>query len=646
MGPLPFLGNDQQGRHEGRRKRGKVRWGGMMLRREVRLGLLIAVLAAMLCGGVLACSEQFSDAEDALGDTAARIEQVVLPPIVEETEAVLRNYLNFLPALLEICATPVGELGEFTSQLPELQRAQRQVGDTFTLDDDNGFWQVAWRDVIFGDQDGRLTADAGTPSIDVTVTARFRNTSLASIRAVPFVLPSRELVQTSREPGDLHTCTDATPAGFYLFQDRTTGIWTLGWCAQETDTVFQGEISTVALSRVSRKVSGEAVEEVGSLSVNSSSTSLQFEEAAAPMVAEGIRFFARPGDLIRFELRMGPVGGSTTSITREALRLGTFHAEEEQLLPLHLDPADFELVTAVPIVPTGEPDFTLRQDFATFVWQAEETGPCTEAGETLWHVRFHASTSTLFSGFVELADSDAADRQLRVLRVGRCQEGQFEFEDSNERLIYECVVDQVAENGYDVCVRGARRVEFSPEVQGVRDPTRVWIGRDSQRPPAQDPFTLSFDMEMRERQSVRHLELNDGRVVLLGTTEESGNIRLNENQISLEVGCQPLDDEPVHVRLIGSGEYATERFEGSRYEFEDLEFTDALRTGDVSAQRLPNRGELELSTRDEEDLAEMTVPASEIANIQGRVTATLDITLTLDTLRLDFFDRPVNLSLE
>jgi hypothetical protein len=204
----------------------------------------------------------------------------------------------------------------------------------------------------------------------------------------------------------------------------------------------------------------------------------------------------------------------------------------------------------------------------------------------------------------------------------------------------------VAEDGYDVCVRGARRVEFSPEVQGVRDPTRVWIGRDSQRPPAQDPFTLSFDVEMRERQSVRHLELNDGRVVLLGTTEESGNIRLNENQISLEVGCQPLDDEPVHVRLIGSGEYATERFEGSRYEFEDLEFTDALRTGDVSAQRLPNRGELELSTRDEEDLAEMTVPASEIADIQGRVTATLDITLTLDTLRLDFFDRPVNLSLE
>lgn len=145
------------------------RWGGLsgvgtVLRREVRSGLLIAMLAAVWCG-LLGCSEQFSGAEDALGDTVERIEQGVLPPIVEETEALLRNYVNFLPALLEICATPIGELGEFTSQLPELQRAQQQVGDTFTIDDSNGEWQAAWRDVIFGDQDGQLTTDAGTLSV-------------------------------------------------------------------------------------------------------------------------------------------------------------------------------------------------------------------------------------------------------------------------------------------------------------------------------------------------------------------------------------------------------------------------------------------------------------------------------------------------
>jgi len=618
---------------------------GMRLRGGVRLVFLIAVLVAVWCG-LIACSEQFSGAEDALGDTAERIEQIVLPPIVEETGVLLRNYVNFLPVLLEICATPVGELGEFTSQLPELQRAQQQVGDTFTIDDVNGFWQVAWRDVIFGDQDGQLTVDTGTPSVDVIVTARFRNAGLGSVRAVPFTLPSSELVQTSREPGDLHRCTDATPEGFYLFQDRTTGLWTLGWCAQGTDKVFRGEMTTAAFSRVSRKVSSETVEEVSSLTVNASSTTLQFEETTAPMVAEGIRFFVRPGDFIHFELRLGPVGGDTSSIVREELRLGAFNVGEEQFLPSNLDPANFELLTSVPIVPTGAPDFTLRQDFATFIWQDEMPGPCTEAGETLWHLRFHTAASVLFSGFVALADEDASDRRLRVLRVGRCQEGRFDFVDNDERLNYECRVDDAAENGYDVCVRGARRVQFSPEVQEVGDPTRVWMGSENRRPPAQDPFTMSFDVEMQENQSDRNLDLTNGRVVVLGTTEEANQIRLREDQVSLEARCHPLDDGPVHVRLIGNGQYATERFEGSRYEFDDLEFTDALRTGDVSAQRLPNRGELELRTRDDEDTVKIIVPASEFADTNGRVTSNLDLTLTLDTLELDFFDRIVNLSLE
>ncbi len=100
------------------------------------------------------------------------------------------------------------------------------------------------------------------------------------------------------------------------------------------------------------------------------------------------------------------------------------------------------------------------------------------------------------------------------------------------------------------------------------------------------------------------------------------------------------------MRLIGNGEYATERFEGSRYEFDDLEFTDALRTAHVSVQRLPDRGELVLRTCEDEDTVEITVPAPEFADANGRVTSNLDITLTLDTLELDFLDRVVDLSLE
>ncbi len=617
----------------------------MRLGRNVRSGLVIAVLVAMLFG-LLACSEQFSGAEDALGDTAERIEQQVLPPIVEETGVMLRNVVNLFPLFLEVCTTPVGELGDFVSQLPELQRAQQQVGDTFTIDDNNGFWQAAWRDVIFGDQDGQLTTDAGTPSVDVMFTARFRNAGLASVRAVPFELLSSELFQTSREPDDGHTCTNTTPEGFYLFQDRMTGVWTLGWCTQATDQVFQGEIRSPGFTRVSRKFSSGATEEVDSLTVSSSSTVLQFEETAAPMVAEGIRFFVGPGEFIDFELRIGPADGDTLSIMRQQLRLGVFNADEEHFLPADLDPARFELTTAVPIVPTGQPDFTVRDDFATFIWQDDVQGPCTQTGETLWHLRFHTAARVAFSGFVALADGEASAPELRVLRVGRCQEGRFEFEDDNERLHYECVVEDAAENGYDVCVSGARRLQFSPEVNQVRDPSRVWIGGENHRPPSQDPSTVLFDFEMQERDSARNLMLTNSRVILLSTTEEAGSIGLREDQISLEVLCRPSGETPVHVRLIGNGEYATERFEGGRFEFDDLEFTDALRTSDVSAQRLPARGMLELRTRDENDTAEIMVPASEFADTNGRVTSNIDITLTLDTLQLDFPDRTVNLSLE
>ena len=625
-----------------------MRW----LASVARCGLLIVVLAAA-CAGLLACSEEFSGAEDTLGDTAERIERLVMPPIIDETEAVLRNYLNFLPLLLEVCATPVGALGDFDSDLPELKRAQQQFGDTFTLDDRNGAWQAAWRDVVFGAPNDQSAA--GVAGIDVMLTARFRNTGLASVRAIPFSLPADGGILTSRDPNDLedlddlHTCTQETPEGFYLFQDGSTGVWTLGWCAQDASKVFQGEINAPALSRVSRKVSSAATETVDSLTVNSSSTLLRFEETTAPLTAEGIRFFVRPGEFVEFQLGMGPVGEDTSRIRRDQLRLRAFNTGVSQLLPAPLDPGEFELVSAVPIDPAGEPQFSLRQDFATFIWRDDSPGPCTVSGETLWRVRMHSDRSVMFSGFVAVADDDAEDPGLRVFRVGQCQEGLFEFEDDDERLNYECVVDNAADNGYDVCVSGARRLQFSPAVEDIRDPTRVWIGADPEknnRAPAQDPYTIFYELEMKEPRSARRLELTNGRVTLLSTTEEGNEIRLRADQVSLEALCKPLDDEPVHVRLIGNGEYATERFEGSRFEFDELEFTNGLRTGDVSVQRLPDRGELELRTRNVEDLIEIIAPLPELSDASGRVALPVDFTLTLDTLELDFLDRNVDLSLE
>lgn len=631
--------NHSPGPHD---TRGVPAGGRGRIGRCVRMGLFIAGLAAVLCG-LLACSEDLVGVDDTLGDTAERIEQIVVPPIIDETQVVLRNFVNVLALLPEVCVTPIGEVGDFESGMPELQRAQQQFGDTFTINDLNGSWLATWRDVIFGDQDGQLSgAEADTPSVDVMLTARFRDAGFAAVRAVPFVLPATESVQTIRQPSEPPVCTAQTSEGFYLFQDGQTGLWTLSWCAQGAPKVFEGEIQTQAMTRISRKASATATEEVESLTVNLNSTLMRFEETTAPMVTEGIRFFVRPGDFIDFELRLGPQGGGTAPIGREQLRLGG----DEIFLPADLNPGDFRLTTEVPLVTTGQPAFTPGRDFGSFVWREEVSGPCTAAGETLWRLRFSTLTRNLFSGFVRIADDDAPNPVLRVFRVGRCQEGLFEFEDNNERLNYECEFEDDTESGYDVCVSGAQRLQFSPEANEVRDPSRVAIGGANNRPQSQDPFSMLFDLEIQERQSARNLELKDTRIVLVSTTEEGSDDPLRGDQISLEALCRPSGEIPVQVRLIGVGEYATERFEGSRFEFDDVEFTDALQTRDVSAERLPNLGEIELRTRDEDDTVVITVPAAEFANTNGRVTSRIDLTLTLDTLELDFLDETVNLSLE
>ncbi len=624
------------------RTQGLLAGGRGRIRRFVRMGLLITGIAAIACG-LMACSEDFSSIDDALGDTGQRIEQIVVPPIVEETQVVLRNFVNTLALFPEVCAMPVGELGDFVSGMPELQRAQQQFGDTFTINDLNGSWRATWRDVIFGDQDGQLSgAEADTPSVDVMLTVRFRDAGFNAVRAVPFLFPVNASIRTIRRPSEPPACTAQTPEGYYLFQDESTGVWTLSWCAQDTSKVFRGAIQTQALTRISRKASATTTEEVESLTVNVGSTLMRFEETTAPMVTEGIRFFVRPGDFIDFELEIGPEGGGTTRISREQLRLGG----DESFLPANLGPGDFELTTEVPVVPTGRPDFTPGSDFGSFVWREDVAGPCTAADETLWRLRFSTPTRNMFSGFVRIADDDAADPGLRVFRVGRCQSGLLEFEDSNERLNYECEFEDATESGYDVCVSGAQRVQFSPEANEVRDPSRVSIGEASSRPQSQDPFSILFDLEILERESAQNLDLQDARVTLLSTTEDGSDDGLRADQVSLEALCRPSGEIPVHVRLIGVGEYATERFEGSRFDFDDVEFTDALQTRNVSAERLPNLGEMEFRTRDEDDDVVITVPVAEFANTNGRVTSSIDLTLTLDTLELKFLDQIVNLSLE
>jgi hypothetical protein len=99
------------------------------------------------------------------------------------------------------------------------------------------------------------------------------------------------------------------------------------------------------------------------------------------------------------------------------------------------------------------------------------------------------------------------------------------------------------------------------------------------------------------------------------------------------------------VRLEGQGEYGTERFEGSVYDVDDIEFID---TGTmVGRQRLPDLGRMILRTRQDEDMIEITAPMEDIREQQnGQVEALIDVDLRVDTIQFLFLDRAVNLTLE
>ena len=68
--------------------------------------------------------------------------------------------------------------------------------------------------------------------------------------------------------------------------------------------------------------------------MNTAANTITFQETTAVEEEKGITFFVRPGERLRFRLRLGPVGGSAQAITSEQLRIGA----ADQLLPTSLDP--------------------------------------------------------------------------------------------------------------------------------------------------------------------------------------------------------------------------------------------------------------------------------------------------------------------
>jgi len=554
---------------------------------------------------------------------------------------VLRNLLNMFPLLTEICATPLGEMGDFTSALPELQRAQQQVGDPFRLDESDGSWRGAWRDVVFGSADGQTAA----PAVDLTITLRFQSPDLITLLAMPFALAPQRASLTAREPPAPPACTPERPEGFLLFQDAASGVWTLSWCAQGTAKTFTGTISAQAITRVLRRLSDDAPNAVSSLFVNEETTEVTFREATEPGAPNGFRFFVRPGELVRLELGLGPQDDDTQAINRSQILLGN-----DQPLPANLDPTDFLLATSWPIVTTGAPVFTSGESFGVFIWQDTDNNQCPLAGDDQWRIRFSTPGSTLFEGFARTTnENDGEESRLSATAVGVCPVPNIE--DDNTLVSYTCTVQDATPSGYDICTTDSQSMEFSSEVNQVLDPSVVSIGSLSARPPAQDPFTILFEVEMREKQSIQELELQEGVIFLSGDSDDDDDddtvgTPLRPGQVSRDPLCrEPATPAELHVRLEGQGEYRTERFEGSVYDVDNVEFTD---TGTmVGRQRLPDLGRMILRTKVDEDTVEITAPMEDIREQEdGQVGTLIDVDLRVDTIQFLFSDRAVDLTLE
>lgn len=596
----------------------------------------LGVLVVCGVGLLLGCQDNITTQDEVFRDARERVEANVLPPVVAEAAAVLRNLVHLLAVLPEICATRLAELGTFESSLPTLDRP-----DTITFNNTDSRWELTWQNRVLGDDDTQLI-DTTTPRVDITLTVRFRSQGLQTLRAIPFVLAPQTALQTAGEPPSFAA---GTTEGFFLFQDAASGLWTLRWRSLGTPKVFEGRINATALTRVVRRIADGANNAVTSLVVSEGANELSFQETTAVADQKGLTFFARPGDMVRFRLRIGANANALQSITREQLRIG----DGNQSLPDNLSPADVSLASNLPIDPTGTPIFTRGTDLGTFVWQDVGNNTC-NAGEDQWRLRFSKQDSpTTFSGIVRGLDEPNRVR-LRTTAVGACPVGRLD--DVDRRFVYDCPLSDNTDSGYDICVTADQRLDFTPEVTRAQDPRFVFVGAMEEAPPSPDPFTILFDLGLTERQSSRNVRFSRGNVVLRGNNETKDAPRLNPDQASLDPLCSPpgapgqLPVVQPKVRLTGRGDYATTRFEGGAYVLETVEFTNDNVDSLTDFRRFPDRGNILLQTRVEAEDATVTAPTEEIVNRNGQATTTVDVELRVNGVLFTFPNREVGLTVE
>jgi hypothetical protein len=596
------------------------------------------VLVVLVAGLLLGCDENPTKQGDVFSDTAQRVEANVLPPVVDESAVVLRNLVHMLAVLPEICTTPFAELRTFTSTLPTLQ-----TPNTVAFDNTEGSWQMTWSDRVLGDDDNQLTVDTTTPRVDVTLIMRFRGQAQQILRAIPFSLLPQTTLQTAIEPPSF--AAGATE-GFFLSQDRDSGLWTLRWRNLGATKIFEGRLNATSFTRVIKHVVDRPDDTVTSLEISGATDEITFRETTAVTDQKGFTFFARPGDTIRFRLHIGTSDSTLQSITREQLRIGG----GDQQLPDNLNPADFRLLSNLPGDPTGAPNFTPGTDLGTFIWQEVNNNTC-NAGEDQWHMRFSRQNSTTtFSGVVRGVDENN-QVSMRVTPIGVCPVGRLD--DADRTFSYDCTLADNTPSGYDFCVTAGKRVDFTPELNREQHPGFIFIGAAADAPPSPEPFTILFALNLTERQSSHNLSFSDtdshGRIVLAGNNEEDGATLLNPDQVSLEPLCRPPDQPLVkqpRVRLTGGGDYATTRFGGSAYELDDVEFHDTNVTALDDQRRFPDGGDIRLRTRVDIEDTTVTVPTAEIVSHNGQTTVPVDVEMQVTGVRFEFPDRSIPLTVE
>jgi hypothetical protein len=590
---------------------------------------------------LVGCEANLTEQDEVFSDAAQRVKENLLPPLVTESEVVLRNLVNLLTALPEVCSTPLANLGSFSSSLPALGRPA-----VITLNDEDGIWEMVWRNVVFGDDDAQLTVDTGTPSVDVTLTVQFLTRAQQRLRAVPFTLTPQTTVQVAGEPASFACAPTETMGCFFLFQDSTpgptAGQWTLRWRAVGDARVFEGRVNAVAVTRVIKRVVEGDSNAVTSLGVNDAAAEISFSETTAPGDDKGFTFFVRPGEPVHFRLRIGSQEETLENITRDQLRLGA----TGQLLPADEDPGNFTLVSNLPVDPVGAPSFIPGAEVGTFIWQDIDNTTCNAATEDQWRVRFSTQgDATAFTGTVRGFDDEKGQAQLRVTPVGGCPAGPLDK--GNRRLTYDCTLRGDATGGYDVCVSHGRRVAFNPQIDGVRDPALVFLGAARAAPPSPDPYAVLFDIELTERLASRNLRFSNASVFLQGNNNEVGAVQLNPDQVSLDPLCRGAETgvQP-RVRLTGGGDYATERFEGSAYVLENVEFTEANVDSLADFRRFPDRGEVRLETRVEGENTDVTARMETIEEQDGRASVSVDVDMSVSGVLFHFPDQPVGLTVE